>query len=171
MYKRQLLLAALLINVSWQLFLRAHPVANNAYVPVTWATWQANANRLPTILRLAATALTGARVSCAWPLAALLVLGRAIWPRGRAPGAPRRLAWSDLWLLMPAIYIALVSFGFVFSDYQPYWQHVSNSIDRLLTHVTPLVVLWLALPLVDSSNPFPNRPDLLRGPRDARSTE
>lgn len=141
-----LLLAALVINASWQLFLRGHPAPNNAFVPVTWAAWQTNANRLPTILRLAATALAGARVSYAWPLAALLVSRRAVWPRRQTPGAARRLAWSDLWLLMPAIYIALVSLGFVFSDYQPYWQHVTNSIDRLLTHVTPLVVLWLALP-------------------------
>ena len=166
-----LLAAALVINVPWQLFLRAHPVLNDAFVPVTWAAWQTNAHRLPTILRQVGAALAGARGSYAWPLAALLVLARVIWPRGQAPGAARRLAWPNLWLLMPVIYIALVSLGFVFSDYQPYWQHVSNSIDRLLTHVTPLVVLWLALPLVDSSNPFPNRPDLLRGPRDARSTE
>jgi len=141
-----LLVAALVINAPWQLFLRGHPVPNNAFVPVTWAAWQANANRLPTILRLTATALAGARVSCAWLLAGLLLLGRVTRPRGQAPGAARRLAWPDLWLLMPAIYIALVSLGFVFSDYQPYWQHVLNSIDRLLTHVTPLVVLWLALP-------------------------
>ena len=141
-----LLAAGLVINAPWQLFLRGHPVPNYAFVPVTWAAWQANANRLPTILRLVMSALAGARVSYAWPLAALLLLGRAIWPRGQAPGAARRLVWSDLWLLMPAVYIALVSLGFVFSDYQPYWQHVLNSIDRLLTHVTPLVVLWLALP-------------------------
>ena len=166
-----LLAAALVINAPWQLFLHAHPVPNDAFVPVTWAAWQTNANRLPTILRLAVTALAGTRESYAWPLAALLVLARVTGLAERAPAAARRLIWPDLWLLMPVIYIALVSLGFVFSDYQPYWQHVSNSIDRLLTHVTPLVVLWLALPLVDSPNPFPNRPDFSRGPRDARSTE
>lgn len=141
-----LLLAALVINAPWQLFLRNHPAPNNAFVPVTWAAWQANAGRLPTIMRLTAAALAGARMSYAWPLAGLLMLGRVIWPRGRTPGASRRLAWPDLWLLMPVVYIALVSLGFVFSDYQPYWQHVLNSIDRLLAHVTPLLVLWLALP-------------------------
>jgi hypothetical protein len=152
-----LLLLALAINASWQLVLRGHPAPNNAFVPVTWAAWQANAHRLPTILRLAATALAGARVSYAWPLAALLLLRRAVWPRRQTPGAARRLAWPNLWLLMPAIYIALVSLGFVFSDYQPYWQHVTNSIDRLLTHVTPLVILWVALP-------WATRPTLVPAP-------
>lgn len=134
------LLLALLSNASWQLFLRAHPVPNVAFVPVTWAAWQANANRLPTIARLVVTALVGARTSLVWPLAAALALARALLPRRPA------LAWPTIWLLTPVIYLGLVSLSFVFSDYQPYWQHVNNSIDRLLTHVTPLLLLWLARP-------------------------
>ncbi|MBK9231414.1 MAG: hypothetical protein IPO15_11300 [Anaerolineae bacterium] len=78
-------------------------------------------------------------------------------------GQPRQLL-ADLWLLMPVICIALVSLGFVFSDYQPYWQHVSNSIDRLLTLVTPLVVLWLALPWLIRPTRFPTA-RILRGGR------
>jgi hypothetical protein len=37
-----------------------------------------------------------------------------------------------------------MSFAYVFSDFVPFQQHVVSSVDRLLAHVAPLLVLWIA---------------------------
>jgi hypothetical protein len=122
----------------WLAYRAVHHVGSYVFLPLTSALLQANADRLliaaqAILIRMfAPTYITV--WNFVWPLAVITVLLN--WRRLRSPMA------YGLWVI--GGYLLLVSFGYVFSSFDPVSEHIRNSIDRLMTQVVPLVWLWIA---------------------------
>jgi 4-amino-4-deoxy-L-arabinose transferase-like glycosyltransferase len=127
-------LAALLLSGPWWLFMLFNGVRNVAFAPFTLANLQLNLWRLPHIAWLELLRLISADWNWLWPVAALMALAASVTRHQRA----------DIWPLVALVYLGAMSFAYVFSDFVPFQQHVVSSVDRLLAHVAPLLVLWIA---------------------------
>ena len=63
---------------------------------------------------------------------------------GPTTGLATTMSTGHLLLATPIICLCLMAFGYVFSAYVPYQQHIASSVNRLAVHVAPMVVLWIA---------------------------
>lgn len=126
--------AALVCAGPWYLFMAFSGVRNVAFAPFTLDTLQANLDRVPRIVWLELLRLLSADWNLLWLLAPLVSLA--------ARGTHRQAA--DLLPVAALLYFGVMSSTYVFSDFVPYQQHVVSSVDRLLAHVAPLTVLWIA---------------------------
>ncbi|HUS16601.1 MAG TPA: hypothetical protein VM536_16520 [Chloroflexia bacterium] len=138
--------AAVLAGPWWALMAATHTV-NAAFLPITPATFLANAWRWSTIVRITARALWSPASGYVWPL--VLVGGLLTWwavpPERRGVGAFIPLA-AGLYLLMTgAIYL--------FSGFVPFEQHILASVDRLIAGMAPLAVIWLVARLLPGVAP------------------
>jgi hypothetical protein len=119
----------------WQFFLASHGTVRYVHSAVSWPVVLANVERLPAIATMSARSLLDPRWSFVWLLVAVVFLLR----RRRSLRSP------DGWLLVPvASFLVLSAATFVFSRFDPWEPHLSNSIDRLALQAVPLAVWWLA---------------------------
>lgn len=127
--------AAAVLSGGWWLWVARENVHNVAFVSLTSAAVIANLPRLPNIGRLELLSVFRPEWGLIVPLTALaLVLYR------------RMLTRTHLFFpLIALVYLGTMSIGYILSDFVPYQQHVVSSIDRVVTHVTPLLVMWLGL--------------------------
>lgn len=127
--------AALALSGPWWAFVAANRIPNVAFLPINWATFQANAGRLPVIARYELQSLLSVNWAFVWPVVAALAL----------PATRGRQRWRVSFFLPLAglLYLVTMGLGYVFSDFVPYQQHILSSIDRILAHVLPLAMLWL----------------------------
>jgi hypothetical protein len=126
--------AAIILSGPWWVFVASHGVHNAAFIAITPSNFITNLPRLPHIVRWELPALLNADWSFIFPLGAFVALYTL---------RVRRQA-IDLLPVVTFAYLTMMSFGYIFSDFVPYQQHVVSSIDRLLLHVLPLLLLWLA---------------------------
>jgi hypothetical protein len=151
------LAAAALLAGPWWMFVTLNGGTNTDFAPITIATLKQNTSRLPTIARMVRTELLSANWSYLWPLAALcgLIVGivnLVAYVRPDAAGQETRMRSEQerkrraaaLLPLMIVLYIGTMSLGYVVSGFVPYQQHIENSFYRLVAHVAPLLVLWMA---------------------------
>ena len=132
---------ALLPPVLWQLFLGLHGTERFAFFAPTPALLWANLERLPEIAAEVARHLLFQDWNLVWlaVLVTLILRGRrALQGRSIAPIAG------------VAVFLAAVSAAFIFSRFDPYLEHVANSIDRLIWQTVPVAVWWLAAQAADS---------------------
>lgn len=126
---------ALALPLPWLLFnWRTHPIGRD-FLPLTPGTLLAHLDRLPEIARFfGLLMLSFQHWSLLWVvLAAVLVLRRRnLTGRGGAL------------LVLLALQLAVYALAFVFSDWQPYTDHIRTSLDRLLVQAVPLAVLVLS---------------------------
>jgi hypothetical protein len=108
-------------------------VRNVAFMSVTLSTFLSNLGLLRVIARLERPMLLSVDWSYVWPLSALFALGNL-----------RRRRAADVLIITPLVYLGVMSLGYIFSDFVPYEQHVLSSAGRLIAHVIPLPVLWIA---------------------------
>ncbi|HLF28102.1 MAG TPA: glycosyltransferase family 39 protein [Anaerolineae bacterium] len=139
-----LLFAALLFVGPWWLLLVLNGVANTDFAPITWTTFQANLGRLPTIAWMMFGSLISVNWNYVWPICGLIGGSLLIGRLKRENTQPALDSTANLYLLIAACYLGLMSLSYIFSAYAPYQQHVASSVDRLVAHVAPLPVLWLA---------------------------
>ncbi len=126
---------AVLIAGPWYVLIAVKGIANPAFSPLTWATLQANINRLAFIVWAELRSLVSLNWGFLWPLAA--VFGWQSW---------RSLGWRAINLLpvTALIYLGLMTLTYLFSDYAPYQQHVVSSVDRVIAPVAIFPLLWIA---------------------------
>ncbi len=129
-------IAAFFLSGGWWAFVLLRGIQNTDFQPLTMATFTMNLGRLPVIARWVLPSLLSANSSFVWLLATIVGIS--------ALRARRRVDSADLLFITAFVYLGLISFGYVFSNFAPYQQHIVSSIDRLLAHVTPLLVLWIA---------------------------
>jgi hypothetical protein len=83
----------------------------------------------------------------------------SLWPRGSvgapatfrrdspgrvpAEGAMKR-GTATLLPLMILLYLGAMGLGYMFSGFVPYQEHIESSFFRLIAHVVPILVLWMA---------------------------
>lgn len=137
-------LAAAVLSGPWWALIAASGGAQSELSPITLATLRSNLNRLPAIARLVGAELLGPNWSYVWPLAGTCAI--ALWikrpaARGRAPGVRRA---PSLFVAVAVVYLIGMGSSYLFSNFVPYQQHVLNSFYRLVAHVAPLPVLWMA---------------------------
>jgi len=133
--------AAALLSGPWWMVVATNRVEFLDFAPVGPTAFWSNLSRLPTIARLELTSLASPDWNFLWLLAAIFALAhwRMLVRPSRAP--------SKSALVLPltiVFYICGTSFGYVFSTYAPYQQHVLTSFYRLAVQVLPLAVLWIA---------------------------
>jgi hypothetical protein len=126
---------ALALPLPWLLFTWwVHPFGRD-FLPLTPGTLFSHLDRLPEIARFfGLLMLSFQHWSLLWVvLAAVLFLRRRdLSPQGRAL------------LALLALQLAVYALAFVFSDWQPYTDHMRTSLDRLLVQALPLAVLALS---------------------------
>lgn len=130
-------LAATLLAGPWWVFAARRAVKADVFLPLTPVTFWQNLDRLPTIVGMMTQNMFSYRTGYVWPLAALVALWG--WRKDARPG---RIPF--LLPLTALLYLVLMSVAYLFSDFVPYQQHVASSGFRIITHVTPLLTLWLA---------------------------
>lgn len=124
--------SAALLSGAWWLWVVREQVHNVAFAPLTLTTLIANLPRLPNILRLELLSVFRPEWVLLLPL---IVLALGLYGR--------MLTGMQLSLPLAAfVYLGAMTIGYVFSDFVPYQQHVVSSIDRVLVHVIPLLVVW-----------------------------
>jgi hypothetical protein len=127
-------LLALSIPLLWQVFLALYGTYQFNFLPLTLATFWTNLPRLPGISLNILTRLLNPYWNFTWLFAGLILGIR---------GKKVRLAPMS-WMILPVIgYLALVSLGYVFSQFEPYLVHLNNSAERLILQATPLAWWWL----------------------------
>ncbi|MGH2543349.1 MAG: hypothetical protein ACRDIB_11145, partial [Ardenticatenaceae bacterium] len=125
----------------WWAFVAWKGIVNTDFAAPTLTLLWANLDRLLVIAKIMLTYLLDSGWNFIWPLVGVFAL--FLW-RSRSEGrriAPRP---GDLLLWTAAGYLALIALTYLFSVYQPYQQHVASSALRLIAHVAPLPVLWVA---------------------------
>ncbi|MCI0394224.1 MAG: hypothetical protein L0322_04730, partial [Chloroflexi bacterium] len=137
-----LAVAAGLLAGPWWLFAGRQAIANDAFLPMTPATFLDNAGRLPAIAGLMLGQLANARFGFVWPLVALAGLG--VWLGRNHPSGPAGSPFLHLLPLAAFLYLGVIGVTYVFSNYVPYQQHVLASVFRLASQVAAWPVLWLA---------------------------
>lgn len=137
-------LASGLVAVSWTLWLAAQGTTNTDFLPLTLTSLMQNLYRVPTILFYFAQNLVSTHWTLIWISAFLLLLLRLVRRSDTA---------FDLYLVAAVLYLGAMSMTYLFSDYAPYTAHLASSGYRLIAHVTPLVVVWLALQRSQQTTP------------------
>ena len=133
--------AALVVAAGWKLVTAGSPPAG-AFPPLTAATLQANLGRIPTIWQIVRENLMSVDFALIWPVALIFGLSTLA-----LPAVQRRAAWRTNASILPlatALYLCLMAAIYLFSSFQPYYQHVLSSYFRLASQVAPLAVLWIA---------------------------
>lgn len=130
------LVTASIIGGGWSLYLHQSNADNTDFLPVTLDAVGANMNRLPTILVYFAQALSSYEWCFVWLFVLPPLVKRLFTPR---------VAPTDVFLLAPLLYLAIMATSYLFSAYTPLTEHLASSGYRLIAHVTPLVVLWLGV--------------------------
>jgi hypothetical protein len=135
------LAAVVLFAAPWLILMAVEQVPQAHYARVNLTVYLERASRLLFVARHGVRVLLEGRTAYAW-LVAAFVAGLATVRGGWrwAQDGPAAV----LGLVVPVVYLGLVAQPFVFSDYAPYEQHVITSLERLLLHVAPLPVVWLA---------------------------
>jgi hypothetical protein len=127
----------LLLAGPWWALVMFAGIPNAAFLPMTPVTLLSNLDRVPVIVGVAVQRLASANWSYVW-LAVTVCLFLSLATRPRLPRA-------DFLLVAAVIYVGLMNAAYVFSAFVPYQQHVISSIDRIVGHVTPLLILWVAI--------------------------
>jgi hypothetical protein len=138
------LLSAVLLAAPWYLFLAWQGVPNSDFLPLTLATARENLGRLPTISRMALATLLSGWWNFIWPLAAVVAalgFSRRVSEPNDNVGALRTI---NILPLSALLYLTIMGLTYLFSAYVPYEQHIATSFYRLVAHVAPLPVLWVA---------------------------
>jgi hypothetical protein len=127
---------ALLLVGPWLAFLAVRRPLSRDFLPFDVETLVVHLNRLPTILALVTQHLVDVwRWNVIWlSLGAMIVLKR----RHLRRGGP-----MPYLLLLLGLQVACDGVLFVFSDWQPYTDHLEGALDRLLLHTLPLAVMLL----------------------------
>lgn len=138
--------AAGVLAGGWWLWVAQENVRNVTFAPLTTATLLANLPRLPNIVLLELLSVLRPEWVLILPLVVLMLVLQI-----------RTLTRAQLLLpLVVFVYLGAMSMGYAFSDFVPYQQHVVSSFDRLLTHVTLLLVVWFAISVPGSLSPAPS---------------
>ena len=125
---------ALALPLPWLLCTRAvHPTGRD-FLPFTIGVFMAHLDRLPHIAVFFALQMLD---FANWSLLWLVLAGCVLLAWRRLDGAGR----GALLLLLGQL--ALYMLAFVFSDWQPYTDHLRTSLDRLLVQAAPLAVVAL----------------------------
>jgi hypothetical protein len=138
------LLAAALLATPWYFFLAWQGVPNSDFLSLTLATAGENLGRLPIISRMALATLLSGWWNFIWPLAAVVAafgFSRRASELNDEAGALRII---NILPLSALLYLAVMGLTYLFSAYVPYEQHIVTSFYRLVAHVAPLPVLWVA---------------------------
>lgn len=128
----RIVLCAVALPLPWLLFTRlAHPLGRD-FLPLTAQVFATHADRLPHIVVwFSLQMLYIANWSLLWIVLASVVLL-----------ANRRLSGSGRAMLALLIgQLSIYALAFVFSDWQPYTDHLRTSVDRLLAQAVPLALL------------------------------
>ena len=130
-------LSAIALAGPWYVFIALNNVSNTDFLLLTVSTLAANANRVPSI----AWHMLLNLVSPSWNWVWVFVVTTLVV---RVKSTTKVVTTHDLLPLTALIYLCAISASFIFSSHVPYQQHVVSSADRLIAHVAPLAVLWLA---------------------------
>ena len=128
-----------LLLAPWFLFLAWRAVPDNDFVPVGFVALASNLYRVPTVLLLFLAELASVEHwGVLWGLFLLSALYLLFKP-----------GWSEqgkayLFVTVSA-YIAVMASVFVFSTWPAYEVHMVNSFDRLVFHVMPTAVFFIAV--------------------------
>lgn len=128
-------LGAALISGPWWALISFNHVVNAAFMPITLTNFFDNLDRLPTIAILERDNLLNSGWNLIWPMS--IVVGLLTWRQARRS--------MELLPATGALYILITGVMYMFSDFVPYDQHIISSVNRLTTHVVPLVVVWIAM--------------------------
>jgi len=119
----------------WLVFAVVLRLPDNDFA-VSVGTLLANLPRLPALARLLLEQLISVR---SWGVLWQLVALAALW-------RPRQASAGERYLLAaPAAYLLPLTASYVFSTWGSYTAHVAASLERLVLHVCPTAVLFLAL--------------------------
>jgi hypothetical protein len=132
--------ASVVILGPWLILLKLYSVPHNDYAPVTLVTFLAHYDRLPIIAdRILVELGKWENWGYLWYLfgAALLLL-----PLARSNWIPQ--AYAALSVIAPLMVFGL---GYVFSQWEPFTNHMMYSFDRLVLQQVPMAVLFVALQL------------------------
>ncbi|MBI1800619.1 MAG: glycosyltransferase family 39 protein [Chloroflexi bacterium] len=132
-----LALGAVALSGPWWAFISTQGIANTDFLPLSWSAGQANAGRIFFVIWTELQSMMSGDWNFVWPLTALLAVALVAM---KVPVEPA----ARLLPLAALIYLALMSLTYVFSAYVPYQQHVLTSSYRLMAHVAPLMVVWVA---------------------------
>ncbi len=128
----------LLWYVSWRIFLLlVHATTHPDFVPVSWKTINENSARIPQLLRTLMQELANLRNwSFTWLIPAVGVV-RLFYGSRRS----LTLAWLVLICLPAALYCSI----YIFSSWEPFTDHMTASLARLLLHLAPVALLGIAV--------------------------
>lgn len=128
-----------LLLAPWFLFLAWRAVPDNDFSPVGFAALASNLYRVPTIVRLLLTELASIEHwGVLWGLFVLSVL-YTLSKRGSLDHGQAYLG------ALVSVYIASLAPTFLFSTWPAYAGHMANSFDRLVFHVTPTAIFFIAV--------------------------
>ena len=128
-------LTAVIFGGPWRLFASREAALVSVFLPLTVDNLLANVARLPVILLFIARELVSFRTGLVWVvMAAVLLVLRSQWDQ--VLKRPILLC-----LLIPALYLAIMSMPYLFSDFVPYQQHILSSFFRINAHVLLLLFL------------------------------
>jgi hypothetical protein len=147
------------VPLPWLLFTATTDPIGSDYWPLTPAVFITHVGRLPTIvLFVGREMLDLPHWSLFWVALAGLSMVTVRWlsPSGR----------GLLALLLAQVGI-LCTLPYVFSDWQPYTEHIHRSADRLLVQATPLALLLF----VEAVDALSRRPVFAGNARPARATK
>jgi hypothetical protein len=152
-----MLLAALLIGGPWWLVVSVNGVANTDFLPISLSTFVSNLDRLPVIARMMMVDLLDASWNLVWMAAALLGI-RVVWQRLsvkrlRLDTTEVATTAIDVLPFVAVAYLVLMGLSFVFSAYVPYQQHIATSALRLMAHIAPLTMIWIAARILRGDDP------------------
>ena len=126
--------------IAWHLYLsQMHVVSSSDFLPVSFATFQANIHRLGPILSAFFSEVADTKT---WSLFWLLVaIGSGYFVQRY------RDARSLVFFIAVLGPIGIYAFIYIFSNWQDYLKHVDLSVSRLLMHVAPLSCLTVSVAL------------------------
>lgn len=125
----------------WVLFITSLGLPDTDFLPISVASVVSNLDRVPMIAGWLATDLSSvARWSILWWMFSLVIFVPSV----------RRFSSGEAYLALTAIlYIGLLAFSYILSTWSPLVDHVYHSLDRIIFHVTPTAVFFMAVRLPD----------------------
>jgi len=124
-------LSALILSGAWWLLVARDSIPSADFSSITLVTLQMNLARLPSILYHSLIRFADPDWLGLWLIVAGLVLLKHV-----------RHRWNDILLDTLLLYIVLILFSYIFSDFVPFQQHVVSSIDRIAAQIAALLVVW-----------------------------
>jgi hypothetical protein len=151
--------AALVVPLPWLLFKATTDPIGSDYWPLTPAVFIAHLGRLPTIVLLIGREMLNlSHWSLFWVALAGLPVVSVWW---------LSLCGRGLLALLLGQVGILCTLPYVFSDWQPYTEHIHRSADRLLVQATPLALLLF----VETVDALARRPGFAGKARPAWATK